>query len=280
MNVKEALGAVRERLADAGIEEHGLESELLVRYLLCVDSVTLFLEHDEKLTSAQIQLLNDLVERRLKGEPLAYITGKREFYGLEFMVNSSVLIPRPETEHLVEKTIELASKISRPTIADIGTGSGAIAVSLAAGLPQAKIYAVDISDAALDTARFNARRHAVEARITFLYGDLTAPLPEPVDILITNLPYVKSADCATSPEPHLALDGGAEGLDVIERLCDGLKSKLKPGASVLLEIGIGQAQAVKKRLQSALPAAKIETIKDLAGIERVVWGKLREMGGF
>ncbi len=272
MNVKEALGAVRKRLADAGIEEYGLESELLVQHLLCVDSVSLFLEHEEKLTFIQSQLLNDLLERRIKGEPLAYITGKREFYGLEFMVNPSVLIPRPETEHLVEKAIELALEIPAPIIADIGTGSGAIAVSLAANLPQAKIYAVDVSDTALDTARFNARRHAVEARITFLYGDLTAPLPEKADILIANLPYVKSFDCAASPEPHLALDGGAEGLDVIERLCGGLKGKLKPEGHVLLEIGQGQEEAVKKMLKTALPSAQIGTIKDLAGIERVVWG--------
>jgi release factor glutamine methyltransferase len=271
MNVKEALGAVRRRLADAGIDESGLESELLVRYLLCVDAVTLFLEHDEKLTSTQLRLLNDLVERRLQGEPLSYITGKREFYGLEFAVNPSVLIPRPETEHLVEKTLELASKIFIPHYRRHRHRQRSDRRKLAVRLPQAKIYAVDISDAALDTARYNARRHAVEARITFLYGDLADTLPEKVDILIANLPYVKSADCAASPEPHLALDGGTEGLDVIERLCDGLKGKLKPDGCVLLEIGMGQAEEVKKMLQSALPDAKIETIKDLAGIERVVW---------
>jgi release factor glutamine methyltransferase len=166
MNVKEALGAVRRRLADAGIDESGLESEILVRYLLCVDSVTLFLEHDERLTSTQLRLLNDLVERRIEGEPLAYITGKREFYGLEFAVSPSVLIPRPETEHLVEKALELLQNFI-PVIADIGTGSGAIAVSLAVRLPQAKIYAVDISDAALDTARYNAAAMRLKRELPF-----------------------------------------------------------------------------------------------------------------
>ena len=252
MKLKEALKTTRERLDSEGIPEAALESELLVQHLLCLDSVQLFLEHDEELTSGQSQLLNDLVERRLTGEPLAYITGRREFYGREFGVNPFVLIPRPETEHLVEKALEIAAQISSPVIADIGAGSGAIAVTLAAEMPQARVFAVDISPEALETARLNARRHGVEPRIAFLRGDLAAPLSEPVDVLIANLPYVKSADCAASPEPHLALDGGLEGLDVIERLCKGLRGKLKPGGWVLLEIGQGQAEAVKTLQQ--LPA--------------------------
>jgi release factor glutamine methyltransferase len=275
MKLKEALKTTQERLDSEGIPEAALEAELLVQHLLCLDSVKLFLEHDEELTSGQSQLLDDLVERRLAGEPLAYITGRREFYGLEFGVNPFVLIPRPETEHLVEKALEIASQFSSPVIADIGTGSGAIAVSLAVNLPLAKMYALDISPLALDTARLNARRHGVESRITFLLGDLAAPLSEPVDILIANLPYVKSEDCAASPEPHLALDGGGEGLDVIQRLCKGLHGKLKPGGWVLLEIGQGQEEAVKRLLRAALPSAQIGTIKDLAGIERVVWAELK-----
>lgn len=271
MKQKEALAEVTRHLASAGIEEAPLEAKLLLRHLLCVDSVQLLLEHGEYLTSAQSKLLNDLVERRLSGEPLAYITGRREFYGREFEVNPFVLIPRPETEHLVEKALEIAQSIDSPVIADIGTGSGAIAVSLAAELKQARIYATDISYDALDTARLNARRHGVEPRITFLQGELVEPLSEPVDILIANLPYVKSSDCKNSPEPHLALDGGAEGLDVIERLLKGLQSKIKPGGYVLLEIGQGQTEAVKTKLKEALPTARVETIKDLAGIERVVW---------
>jgi release factor glutamine methyltransferase len=182
-----------------------------------------------------------------------------------------VLIPRPETEHLVEKALEIASRMHSLIIADIGTGSGAIAVSLAVNLPQAKIYATDISSEALETARCNARRYQVEAQITFLQGDLAEPSPETVDILIANLPYVKSVDCVSSAEPHLALGGGVDGLDVIERLCAGLKGKLKPGGSVLLEIGQGQEKRVQELLWASLPESRIETIKDLAGIERVVW---------
>ncbi len=273
MKVKEVLGAVRGRLDSAGIEEAGLEAELLLQHLLCLDAVSLFLEHDEELNLSQVKLIDILVNRRVVGEPIAYITGKREFYGREFQVNPDVLIPRPETEHLIEKALEIVSRIPSPVIADIGTGSGAIAVTLAAEVPDARVFAVDISDPAIDTARLNARRHGVESRITFLYGDLAGSVPGPVDILIANLPYVNSADCATSPEPQLALDGGAEGLDVIERLCTGLEGKLKPGGCVLLEIGRGQAETTQRLLREALPDAHIGTIQDLAGIERVVWGQ-------
>ncbi len=273
MKIKDVLGAVRGRLDSAGIEEAWLEAELLLRHALCLGSVGLFLEHDEELGPSQVKLISLLVDRRVSGEPVAYITGKREFYGIEFHVNPHVLIPRPETEHLVEKALEIVSLIKYPVVADIGTGSGAIAVSLAAEVQGARIFAVDISDPAIDTARLNARRQGVESHITFLYGDLAEPLPEPVDVLIANLPYVNSADCVASPEPQLALDGGVGGLDAIERLCNSLEGKLRPGGWVLLEIGQGQAETVQRLLREALPDARVGTIKDLAGIDRVVWGQ-------
>jgi release factor glutamine methyltransferase len=274
MKIKKLLSVIRERLSSAGIEEAPLEAELLMRHALNLDAVAFLNNLEREITPQQAQLMDSIVDRRLSGEPLAYITGIREFYGLEFAVNPSVLIPRPETEHLVEKALELARQVPSPIIADIGTGSGAIAVSLTVNLPHARIYATDISPEALDVARLNALRQGVGGRITFLVGDLAAPLPEPVDILIANLPYVKSSDCASIPEPHLALDGGEDGLDVIERLCAGLEGKLKLGGWVLLEIGQGQEEAVKSMLKAALPSAQIETIKDLAGIERVVVAKV------
>jgi release factor glutamine methyltransferase len=274
MKVKESLREIRERLSSASIEEAILESELIIRHSLCLDTAGFLLNLNDELSPQQKAIIDDFVARRLNGEPIAYIVGKREFYGYEFCVNPSVLIPRPETEHLVEKALEIVKGIEYPIIADIGTGSGAISATLAAELPNSKIYAIDISYLALDTARLNARRHGVEGRITFLQGDLTRPLPEAVDILIANLPYVKSVDCADSQEPHLALDGGIDGLDVIKRLSKELKGKIKPGGSVLLEIGLWQAQSVRKMLLGALPHSHIEIIKDLAGIERVVWVKL------
>jgi len=274
MKVKTLLGVVRERLSSAGIDEAGLEAELLIRYVLDLDAVAFLNNLDKELIPRQERIIDSIVDRRRSGEPLAYIIGVREFYGLEFEVNPHVLIPRPETEHMVEKVIEIFGKTPAPIIADIGTGSGAIAVSLAVNIPQARIYATDISPEALETARGNAERHKVESHIIFLQGDLTASLPEAVDILIANLPYVKSSDCVLSPEPQLALDGGIDGLDVIERLCNGLQGILKPGAWVLLEIGQGQEEAVKRLLREALPSAQIETFKDLARIERVVVAKV------
>ena len=171
MKIKDVLGAVRGRLDSAGIEEAGLEAELLLRHALCLGSVGLFLEHDEELGPSQVKLISLLVDRRVSGEPVAYITGKREFYGREFHVNPHVLIPRPETEHLVEKALEIVSLIKYPVVADIGTGSGAIAVSLAADVQGARMFAVDISDPAIDTARLNARRQGVDFEIV--------PLPDP-----------------------------------------------------------------------------------------------------
>ena len=158
MKIKELLGVTRERLSSAGIEEAPLEAELIMRYALNLDAVAFLNNYDKELTPRQERLIGNMVDRRLSGEPLAYVTGRREFYGLEFAVNPSVLIPRPETEHLVEKALELAQQMMSPIIADIGTGSGAIAVSLAVNLPDARVYATDISPEALETASGNARR--------------------------------------------------------------------------------------------------------------------------
>jgi len=274
MRLKEALGHIQNCLALANIDEAALEAELLLRYALGYNRLEFFFNHDLEISDKEYLSLQALLERRLSGEPLAYITGQREFYKLDFIVNSNVLIPRPESEHLVDKAIELAHSVPAPIIADIGTGSGAIAIALAVNLSSSKIYAVDISPEALGVARANAARHAVTPRISFIHGNLLDSVPEAVDILIANLPYVKSCDCINSPEPHMALDGGDEGLDVIKCLCNALPNKLRPGGSVLLEIGSGQAANVVRLLQSSLPAAHIITIKDLAGIERVVWGQL------
>ncbi|MCL1885357.1 MAG: peptide chain release factor N(5)-glutamine methyltransferase [Dehalococcoidia bacterium] len=274
MRLKDALGYIQNCLAIANINEAALEAELLLRHALGYSTLELFLNHGLEISDKEYRSLQALLERRLSGEPLAYITGQREFYKLDFIVNSNVLIPRPESEHLVDKALELAHSVPTPIIADIGTGSGAIAIALAVNLSNSKIYAVDISPEALGVARANAARHAVASRINFIHGNLLDSVPEAVDILVANLPYVKSDDCINSPEPHMALDGGDEGLDVIERLCTALPNKLHPEGSVLLEIGSGQAVNVVRMLQSSLSAAHIETIKDLAGIERVVWGQL------
>ncbi|MCL2707074.1 MAG: peptide chain release factor N(5)-glutamine methyltransferase [Dehalococcoidia bacterium] len=274
MKLKEILRHIQNCLSHSHIDDYKLEAELLLRHALDQNAIELFLSYDRMISDKEQLSIQTLLDRRLNGEPLAYIVGRREFYKLSFIVNSHVLIPRPETELLVEKAIVMASAMSSPVIADIGTGSGAIAVTLAVNLHDAKVYAVDISPEALDVARDNAIRHTVAPLITFVNGDLLKPLPEAVDLLVANLPYVKSNDCSNSAEPHLALDGGAQGLVVIKRLCAMLPDKIRKGGSVLLEIGYGQAEDVVRMLQSYLPSARIETIRDLAGIERVVCGHL------
>jgi release factor glutamine methyltransferase len=211
-----------------------------------------------------------LLERRLSGEPSAYITGHREFYGLDFRVNPSVLIPRPESELLVETALDIAKNRPLSIIADIGTGSGAIAISLALGLPRAKIYATDISAAALEVALANCRQHGVSGRVRLLEGNLLEPLPEPVDIIVANLPYVSQSELAPRFEPPLALDGGTDGTKIIEQLCQQVGGKLKAGGWLLLEIGQGQRATVVAILHNIFPEGEIEVIPDLGGIERLV----------
>ena len=241
MNRKQALAQARSILADNDIEDASLEGELLLRHVLEISRTQLYLDLDHELNPANEEVLHRLLERRLQGEPSAYIIGHREFYGLDFYVDHSVLIPRPESELLVEKAINLAQNRAITTIADIGTGCGAIAISLAINLPAAKIYATDISASALEVSRSNCQKHGVVDRICLLPGDMLDPLPEPVDLIIANLPYVRESELPRagplSFEPVLALNGGPGGIARIKRLCFQVGEKLRPGGCLLLEIG-------------------------------------------
>lgn len=273
MNVGQALAHARVFLTAGGVEDASLESEILLRHALKLDRVQLYLNLDGQLSREQEVAYNELVSRRQKGEPSAYITQHREFYGLDFYVDSRVLIPRPETELLVDKALEFAQKHRIKSIADIGTGCGNIAISLAINLPHARVYATDISSDVLEVARLNCVTHKVQ-NIQLLQGNLLEPLPEPVDIIVSNLPYVKQTDLhkvnTSGFEPTLALDGGENGLDKITQLCKQVNGKLRPGGGLLLETGIGQKEAVVHLLQNLFPSAKIDVYKDPAGIERVV----------
>ncbi|MFC2020046.1 N5-glutamine methyltransferase family protein, partial [Chloroflexota bacterium] len=188
MTVKEALFRSREVLAAGGVDWASLESEILLRHVLGLSRVELYLEHDLKLTLEQETGFWRLVDRRCRGEPTAYITGHREFYGRDFYVDRRVLIPRPESELLVEKALELVRRYRLSTIAEIGTGCGAIAVSLACELPGAGVYATDISLPALEVASVNLNKYGVGDRVRLLPGDMLDPLPEACDIIIANLP--------------------------------------------------------------------------------------------
>jgi len=269
VTLKQALAHARRILAANKIEDAPLESELLLRHALKISRVQLHTDPNHELSPEQEDTLRHLIERRLNGEPTAYITGHSEFYSLDFYVDPHVLIPRPESELLVEKALDLAQ--SRAKIAEVGTGCGAIAISLALNLPQAEIYATDISAPALKIALVNCQKHGVVNRVHLLQGDMLDPLPEAVDLIVANLPYVKESELpATNFEPVLALDGGADGLQKIRQLCSQVSYKLHPEGCLLLEIGQGQRKAITTLLDNFFPGAKIEVIPDLSGIDRVV----------
>jgi len=274
VTIKQALSRAREILAVNNIEGVPLESELLLRHTLKISRIKLYLDLDQELSPQQDKNFWNLIKRRLNGEPIAYITRHREFYGLNFYVDHNVLIPRPESELLVEKTLELAQNYTVSTIAEVGTGCGAIAISLALSLPQAKIYATDISAAALKIALFNCQKHGVVDKIYLLSGDMLDPIPEPVDLIVANLPYVREAELSQINtldfEPSLALNGGPDGLEKIRQLCSQISDKLRPGGCLLLEIGQGQKRAVTTLLCRLFPLAEIEGSLDLSGINRIV----------
>ncbi len=271
MTLAEAVKHARRRLKEAGVEDSGIEAELLLMQTLDIGRAALYSHPESEISAEQQGILNSLLQRRLAGEPSAYISGSKEFYGLDFIVDGRALIPRPETELLVDEALRLADKYEAPVIADVGTGSGVIAVCLALNLPQARVYATDVSTEALEVAAVNCQKHGVADRVRLLQGDLLEPLTEALDIVVSNPPYVPTTDCdKLRGEPKLALDGGPDGLDIIRRLVRQARSKLKSGAKLLLEIGIGQDREVVSLLEGHFPASKIEVENDLAGIPRVV----------
>lgn len=273
MILEQLLRTSREVLVKNCIDDAAFEAEVLLRHTLHISRSQLYVEFGREVSFCESEQYRHMVERRLTGEPTAYITGHREFFGLDFEVDHRVLIPRPETELLVEKAIQIAHD-SDALIADIGTGSGAIAISLAISLPRARIYAIDLSQDALEVARSNCRKHGVESRVSLLAGDLLEPLPKPVDIMIANLPYIRRCVlCSVNTygfEPSVALDGGLDGLDQIRRLCAHIPGKLITSGTVLLEIGYDQSDAAVSILKRYFPCARTELFRDLSGLPRMV----------
>lgn len=271
MTRAKALEESRNKLITAGFSEGLLEAEVLLRHALQMSRAELYSSLDTTLTRKERSFFNVLILRRLGGEPVSYIIEHREFYGLDFFVDSRVLIPRPETEMLVEEAIRLTRGLDKPVICDVGTGSGAIAVSLAKHIPAASIYGIDIMPECIEVARRNAALHEVRERITFLTCDLLSALPEKVDIIIANLPYVKTSEVwMLNEEPATALDGGEDGLDAIRRLIAQIEGHLTPGGKCLLEIGINQNGAVRDIINDIIPGARVKTSRDLAGIVRML----------
>lgn len=266
------------------IEDSHIEARILLGYILKLSPAQLYTQPERPLSQEQVASLQELIERRLCREPTAYIVKHREFYGIDFFVDSRVLIPRPETELLVEAALKLAksrtnylSSSGRPfLIADVGTGCGAIAISLALNLPHIKVYATDISLSALEVARLNCESHNVTEQIILLQGNLLEPVPGPVDLTVANLPYIESSELAnlspeiTNFEPRVAIDGGQSGLDQIRQLLEQAKEKIHPRGCLLLEIGQKQETAVVSLINRYLPKARFEFIPDLNRIKRLV----------
>ena len=277
--VASVLAATRQRLVASDGDTPDLDAQVLVAHVLGRDRAWLFSHPEYELSAGQADVLNGLVGRRQAGEPVAYLVGHREFFGLDFLVSPEVLIPRPDTEVLVERALELAARAGPLTICDVGCGSGAIAVSLAKHLPRARVLAVDISAAALDIARCNAARLGLADRVAFVAADLIACFAGPFHMIVANPPYLREDELppgggATAVglawEPRLALDGGVDGLATVRRLLPRCASTLAPGGALLMEIGAQQGPAVRALAQSWFPGAAVDVLPDCAGRDRVL----------
>jgi release factor glutamine methyltransferase len=270
-------------LQASGIEGARLDAQVLLGRVMDVPRATLYAYPEREIRPEQEQQYRQLIVRRKQHEPVAYLLGDQEFYGLDFLVDRRVLIPRPETELLVEAALaNIRSRITGehlPVVADIGTGSGAIPISILVEEPRLPfIYACDISQDALEVASLNSQRHHVTERIRLLHGDLTAPLPEPVDVLLANLPYIGSFEMETIPldvsayEPSLALFSGPDGLALLSRMCEEVyqSGTLSKGGMMLLEIGYQQAAPLINKLHALWPEAFVTCKKDYAGWDRLL----------
>ncbi len=276
MTLRDSLATGTTRLAAGPHADRARrDAEALLLHMLGRDRAFLVAHGDEILTAEGAVRYYALVDRRLNGEPIQYILGETEFYGLPFRVTHDVLIPRPETEHAVEKVLELTAQFPAPRVVDVGTGSGAIAVALANKLPQAAIAATDLSQAALAVARGNAALNSVESRIKFFEGDLLAPVAaQQFDIVVSNQPYVPEGDHAILAvevrefEPALALFAGEDGLAIYRRLIPAAHAVLASGGFLVMEIGFTQEAGVRGLLVEA-GFGQIEFIEDLQGIPRI-----------
>ena len=275
--VRDVIRQTQETLETAEIPDARLEAELLLTTTLQMPRHRIYAHQEEEVSSHQAELLASLIERRLKREPLAYILGYRDFYGVQLAVGPGVMVPRPETELLVEHTLFMAlmhMEAGELVIAEPGTGCGAISVNLAIHLPMARIYATEHSGEALAVAQHNIARHNVADRVTLLHGDLLEPLPEIPDVIVANLPYIPSDRIPTLQpeiqwEPNDALDGGHDGLDVIRRLLQQAQAKLKETGVIILEIDPEQVQPLEELALELFPTASTSVEQDLARLDRM-----------
>lgn len=276
--VGKAIQSASERLQSAGVDSALLDAQLLMANILECSRLDIIVHPERELTGDEEDGFDKLVTRRAARYPLAYLLGYREFYGIDIKVTPGVLIPRPETELLVEIIVDRLRNVPNPTIADIGIGSGAISIAVAHSLPQSRIVATDLSDEAIQVAKANIDNYQLSDRINIIHGDLVSPLlglGEKYDAIVSNPPYIASEEIANLEpevrcyEPMVALVGGETGLAAYRRIYPDALGLLKPDGFVAVEIGQGQADAVS---QIAMDSGytSIDVYKDLAGIERVV----------
>jgi release factor glutamine methyltransferase len=253
-----------------------VDSRLLLEHILQVNHTYLVGHATDPLPATHLAAYQALVARAAQGEPIPYLVGHAPFYGRSFLVNPVVLIPRPETEELVQQVIAWAKERPGTHLVDVGTGSGCIAVTLACELPDARVTAVDVSAAALNVARQNAERLGAAGRITFHEGSLLEPLPAPVDAIVANLPYIADDEWTSLDvgvkwyEPAGALRGGPDGLDVIRELLPQAHTRLQPGGAIFLEIGWQQGEAARQLAAGHFPQAEVRLLADFAGHDRFV----------
>jgi release factor glutamine methyltransferase len=277
MQLREALAQAVRRLEENDVGSPRMNAEVLLMFVLNCDRAYLYAHPERELTPDETRRYDEALETRSTGVPAQYITGHQEFWGLDFIVNPAVLIPRPETEHVIETVVPLARDVERPRIVDVGTGSGCIAIALAHELPQADITAVDLSSEALEVARLNATRLRVESRIRFAESDLLSGVTgEEFDFVVSNPPYVGEFEAdrvqreVRKYEPHMAVFGGEKGLDIVQRLVGEASSVLREGGWLVVEIGFPQSHDVLEMVRNWNEA---RAVPDLQGIPRVIAAK-------
>lgn len=274
MNIQEAWADGRSQLAQVSVTPD-LDARLLLEHVLQANHSFLIAHSDDILTDSQADQYRQLIRRAKEKEPIPYLTGTAAFYGYDFQVGPAVLIPRPETEQLVEYALSWAKLKERPQIVDVGTGSGCIAVSLADHLPLSMVSAIDISVDALAVARLNAKR-LVPDRIHFYEGNLLEPIRFQVDLIVANLPYIASHEWTLVDdgvkwyEPLVALEGGSDGLDLIGEMLQQSSSRLRAGGAIIMEVGFQQGKAVERLARLHFPYAEVAVIADYAERDRIV----------
>ena len=282
-SISEKINRATEKLQAAGIDTPRLDAEVLLAHVLNCRRLSLYVNSAEELSPEKIGRYEALIEKRAEHLPVAYLTGVKEFMGMKFAVTPEILIPRPETEILAQGVIErlLLEFGETLTLADIGTGSGAVAISILKFIENMTAEDVDISGEAIAIAKFNAKKLGVTDRINFTVGDLFAPLEGMTfNVIVSNPPYIPTGDLANlqeevKNEPQIALNGGEDGLDFYRRIITDAPDFLKPGGFLAVEVGINQADEVKKLIEEDGRLGEVEFWKDLANINRVVAARLQ-----